>query len=299
MKNIAFIINPISGTKNKNRIPKLIERTLDHSQWAYDIVKTEYKGHATELASQYAKLGFDAVVAVGGDGTVNEVASGLIHTDTALGILPIGSGNGFARHLNLPLQIEKAIKLINSSEPITVDYGIVNSHPFFCTCGTGFDAYIADKFAKAGKRGFATYLQHIIKDFFNYQSQHYKLQFREDDSQEWKYFETDAFLITFANANQWGNSAYIAPKASIQDGLLDISVLSAFPMTAIPSLAYKLFEKTIDQTTYITTLHATQVILTRQQDGPFHYDGDPIDEHTTIDIQIKKDGLKVLVAKRF
>ena len=125
MKNIAFIINPISGSKEtqntKRKLPKLIMQTLDMEQWLPNIVFTEYAGHATDLAHQYARMGFDAVVAVGGDGTVNEVARGLRDTNTALGILPMGSGNGFARHLNIPIRPQKALEMINHSEPIHVD----------------------------------------------------------------------------------------------------------------------------------------------------------------------------------
>ena len=301
MENIAFIINPISGTQKKQRIPKLIDKLIDKSQWATDVVFTEYKGHGYELAQQYAKLGFDAVVAVGGDGTVNEIASGLCHTQTALGIVPIGSGNGFARHLDLSLRANRAIESLNHSEVITVDYGLVNEHPFFCTCGSGFDAYISEHFAKAHKRGLTTYIQQIIKDFFGYEPQHYVLEgYNEaDGKREEIKMETDAFLITFANANQWGNAAYIAPKASIQDGQLDISVLSKFPLRAIPNLAYRLFEKTLDETLYMTTLRATEITLRREKEGPFHYDGDPVTLPSEVNIKIVKDGLKVLVPKRY
>lgn len=297
MKNIAFIINPVSGTQNKRRIPKQIEKTIDKSQWATDIVFTEYAGHAAELAEQYARLGFDAVVAVGGDGTVNEVASGLRGFNTALGIIPVGSGNGFARHLNIPLRTPRAIEMLNHSEAISVDYGMLEGKPFFCTCGTGFDAVIAEKFAHAGRRGLATYVKQIVQDFFGYQPQHYVLRYRETD--EWKELETDAFLITFANANQWGNAAYIAPRASMQDGLLDIAVLSAFPLRSIPALTYRLFEKSLDESLHMTTLHAREVVLIRQEEGSFHYDGDPINMPAEVHIKLIPDGLKCLVEKRY
>lgn len=300
MKNIAFLINPISGTQNKRRIPKLIDKLLDKGQWATDIVFTEYAGHATELAAQYARLGFDAVVAVGGDGTVNETAAGLRHTETALGILPIGSGNGFARHLGIPLRTNRAIEMLNRSEAITVDYGTANDKPFFCTCGTGFDAHIADQFAHAGKRGLATYVEHIVKDFFRYPPQHYHLAFKRTEGQETaETMDTEAFLITFANANQWGNAAYIAPKASIQDGLLDVAIVSKFPLHAVPGLALKLFEKKLDETMYMTSLQATEIRLTREAEGPFQYDGDPTQMEKEVTIRVVKDGLRVLTEKRF
>lgn len=299
MKNIAFIINPISGTGRKNLIPKVINKFLDSEQWAPLIAYTEYPKHATQLAEQYAGLGFDAVVAVGGDGTVNEVATGLVGTQTALGILPIGSGNGFARHLEIPLRVQRAIELLNHSEVIEVDYGLMNDRPFFCTCGTGFDAYIAEKFAQSKKRGFSTYLEHIVKDFFNYESQHYTLHFTTPENEEQQEMETDAFLVTFANANQWGNAAYIAPKASMQDGLLDVAILSKFPLRSVPGLALRLFEKNIDESLYMTTIHANQVTITRQSEAPFHFDGDPITMPAEVNVKIVKDGLKVLVEKRF
>jgi len=299
MKNIAFIINPVSGTQNKRRIPKLIDKFIDKSQWATDIVFTEYPKHATELAEQYARLGFDAVVAVGGDGTMNEVATGLRHTNTALGLIPIGSGNGFARHLGIPLRTPRAIEMLNHSEAITVDYGMMGEQPFFCTCGTGFDAYIAEKFAQAGKRGLATYVEHIIKDFFHYEPQHYKILFETPEAKELQEMETDAFLITFANANQWGNAAYIAPKASMQDGLLNVAILSKFPLRSVPSLAYRLFEKSLDESLYMTSLSVTKATLIREKEGAFHFDGDPVTLPEEVEIKIVKDGLKVLVEKRY
>lgn len=299
MKNIAFIINPISGTRNKRNIPKLIDKILDKQQWAIDIVFTEYPKHATELAQQYARLGFDAVVAVGGDGTMNEVAAGLRHTNTAMGIVPIGSGNGFARHLGVSLKVNRAIEMLNHSEAINVDYGMMGEQPFFCTCGTGFDAYIAEKFAQAGKRGFMTYLEHIIKDFFHYEAQHYRLVFNDAQIGEMQEMETDAFLVTFANANQWGNAAYIAPKASMQDGMLDVAILSKFPLRSVPSLALRLFEKSLDESLYMTTLHTDNITLYRQSEGSFHFDGDPITMPAEVNVRIVRDGLKVLVEKRY
>ncbi len=293
MKNIAFIINPIAGTINKRKLPKVIEKEIDSTQWATDIVFTEYKGHATELAAQYARLGFDAVVAVGGDGTVSEVARGVRDTQTALGIIPIGSGNGLARHLNIPLRVPNAIHMLNHSEPIVADYGLVDDEPFFCTCGSGFDAYISEQFAKAGKRGFKTYLEHIIKDIFTFEPDHYHIVGEDID------IESDAFLVTCANCNQWGNAAIIAPQASLQDGKMDIVIVSRFPLIAAPSLAIQLFTKTIDKDVFINTIKAKEITLYREKAGAFHYDGDPCTKGKEIHIRIVEDGIRLLVEKRF
>ena len=183
--------------------------------------------------------------------------------------------------------------MLNNSESICVDYGMADEHPFFCTCGSGFDALVAEKFAQAGNRGFMTYLQTILKEFLSYSPQPYHLTGEGID------IETEALLLTFANANQWGNAAYIAPRASIQDGLLDIAIVSKFPLIAVPDLAARLFQKTLDETTYMTTLHASDVTLHRADAGAFHIDGDPVHMGQDIHIRIVRDGLRVLVEKRF
>ncbi len=297
MKNIAFIINPISGSREtqnaKKRLPKLIMQTLDAEQWLPNITFTEYAGHATELAHQFARMGFDAVVAVGGDGTVNEVAQGVRGTQTALGIIPMGSGNGFARHLNIPVKPNKALEMLNHSEPISVDYGLANGRMFVSTCGTGFDAVVADQFAGSNKRGFATYLQNTIREAFNYTPQTYHLVGDGLDVTH------KAFLITFANANQWGYEALIAPKASVQDGKMDIMLMSSHAILGSASLALRLFAGSIDDSHFMDTLRAKEITLEREEAAPFHIDGDPVEMEKDIHIQIVPDGMRVLVEKRF
>lgn len=290
---IAFIINPFSGTGKKEDIPALIQKELDALLFEPEIVFTGYRGHATELAKTFVDEGFVAVVAVGGDGTVNEVGRSLIHTNASLGIIPIGSGNGLARHLGIPMNTKKAIKQLNHSEPILMDYGMVNERPFFCTCGTGFDAYVSTEFAKGKKRGVMSYVEKIITGYFTYKSQNYHLLGEGID------LNSKAFVITFANASQWGNNAYIAPQASVQDGKLDISIMSNFPIIAIPTLALQLFAKTIDKDLFMTTLRSKEITMVREESGPFHYDGEPYEEGKEIQIKTIADGLKVLVNKRF
>lgn len=292
MKNIAFIVNPISGTKAKNRVAKLIRELLDTRQFAPTVVATEYAGHATQLAQHFAMEDYYAVVAVGGDGTVNEVASGLIGTNTALGIIPNGSGNGFARHLDISTRMNRAIEMLNSSEVINVDYGLVNDIPFFSTFGVGFDAVVAHDFADSS-RGLKGYVQSIFKDLFQYKPETYHLEGEGID------LTTTAFLINFANAGQWGYDAYIAPKASVQDGWLDVAVVTEFPMTAAAGLALSLFTKDIDENLYMNTIRAKELTLTRTSVGAAHIDGTPTTMPDKLHIQIVEDGLKVLVKKRY
>ncbi len=306
MKNIAFIINPVSGSKEtqnaKKKLPKIIMQTLDMNQWLPNIMFTEYAGHATELAYQFARMGFDAVVAVGGDGTVNEVAKGIVEgtrykvqgtRETALGILPMGSGNGFARHLNIPIRPNKAIEMLNHSEPISVDYGLANNRLFVSTCGTGFDAVVADNFAGSNKRGFMTYLQNTIKQAFSYHPETYHIVGDGIDVTH------KAFLVTFANANQWGYEALIAPKASVQDGKMDIMLMSSHAILGSASLALRLFAGNIDNSYFMDTIRAREITLERETVAPFHIDGDPVEMEKDIHIRIIEDGLKVLVEKRF
>lgn len=292
MKNIAFIVNPISGTKAKNRVAKLIRELLDLQQFAPTVVVTEYAGHATQLAQQFAMEDYYAVVAVGGDGTINEVASGLIGTATALGIVPNGSGNGFARHLDISTRMNRAIEMLNNSEVINVDYGLVNDQPFFSTCGVGFDAVVAQDFSDS-TRGFKGYLQSIFKDFFQYKADTYQLKGEGID------ITTTAFLVNFANAGQWGYDAYIAPKASVQDGWLDVAIVSEFPMTAAAGLALSLFTKNIDEKLHMNTIRTKELTLTRASEGAMHIDGTPVMMPAELHVKIVEEGLKVLVKKRF
>lgn len=292
MKNIAFIVNPISGTKSKNRLAKQIRESLDLQQFAPTVVVTEYAGHATQLAQQFALQDYYAVVAVGGDGTINEVASGLIGSQTALGIVPNGSGNGFARHLDISTRMNRAVEMLNNSEPILVDYGMVNDKPFFSTCGVGFDAVVAANFSDT-ERGLKGYMQTILKDLFQYKPERYHIEGEGID------LTTTAFLVNFANASQWGYDAYIAPKASVQDGWLDIAVVSEFPMVIAAGLALRLFTKTIDEIVHMNMLRAKELTLTREDEGIMQIDGTPVMMPATLHVKIVEDGLKVLVKKRF
>ena len=227
-KTITFILNPISGTVKKAGIPDLISSTLDASRFEHRIVWTEYAGHASVIAHEERERGTDVVVAVGGDGTVNEVGRSLVDSPTAMAILPCGSGNGLARHLMLPMDIEKSLKVINRCEIHRLDYGIINDHPFFCTCGMGFDAFISQKFAEAGKRGKVTYIENVLKEGLTYKPETYRI---EDENGTTLH---KAFLISCANASQYGNNAYIAPQASMSDGQWLEGSLKANSLTPSP-----------------------------------------------------------------
>lgn len=288
-KRILFIVNPISGTVKKSGIPRIIGENLDKDYFDYSIQETQYSGHASVMSKEAKDKGFDFVVAVGGDGTVNEVARSLVQSDTALGIIPCGSGNGMARHLMLPVNIRRAIEVINMHTTHELDYGLINGHHFFCTCGMGFDAYISMKFAEAGKRGPVTYLENILREGIKYKPETYEIT---DESGTSVY---KAFLISCANASQYGNNAYIAPQASMSDGLLDVTIMKPFDIVDAPQISIDMFNKTLDKNTKIKTFKTKSIHIHRQKAGLIHYDGDPIMADADVDISIISKGLKVLI----
>ena len=263
-KRIVFILNPISGTHSKKEIPGLIDKLLDKEQFDYELRLTEYAGHAAEIAKESATEGIDVVVAIGGDGTVNEVARSLVHTKTALGIIPCGS------------RIED------------FDYGVINDLPFFCTCGMGFDAFISLKFAEAGKRGPITYVENVLKEGLNYRPETYEV---EDETGAKRY---KAFLIACANASQYGNNAYIAPGATMKDGMMDVIIMEPFDTLEAPQIAADLFMKTLTNNSKIKTFRTKSLRIHRETEGAIHYDGDPIMTGKDVDVHIEHMGIKIV-----
>ncbi len=287
-KRIIFIVNPISGTASKEHIPEQIAEVMDAERFDCEVRFTEYRGHAAEIAREAAKDSVDVVVAVGGDGTVNEVARSLVHTDTALGIIPCGSGNGLARHLCIPLNVTKALELINACQIEAFDYGVINGLPFFCTCGMGFDAFISLKFAEAGKRGPITYVENVLKEGLKYKPETYEIV---DDTGTSRY---KAFLIACANASQYGNNAYIAPGATMKDGEMDVIVMEPFTALDAPQIAADLFMKTLGNNSKIKTFRTRSLHIHRKEAGAIHYDGDPIMTDNDIDVYIEHLGIKIV-----
>lgn len=244
-----------------------------------------------EIAAQKAKEKVFAVVAIGGDGTINEIARSLVHTKTALGIIPCGSGNGLARHLQIPMEIKKAIDIINDGLIDIIDYGKINDVPFFCTCGVGFDAFVSLQFSKAGRRGPLTYLEKTLLESLKYRPETYELEM-DGNTSRYK-----AFLIACGNASQYGNNAYIAPQATLNDGLLDVTILEPFTVLDVPALSFQLFNKTIDQNSRIKTFRCQTLRIHRTKQGVVHFDGDPMMMGEYIDVRIIQKGLQVIVPR--
>lgn len=263
--NNLIIINPVSVKKNKVNInfdryfPFYKMLTWDSPD--IDICKL--------IKDELQKEKYDNLIALGGDGTVNRAAQAIVNSDLILGIVPLGSGNGLARHLKIPMNIDKSIQLILEGKTKKIDACKINDIFFFCTSGVGFDAHIGKLFAKSKTRGFKTYFKIVASQFFKYECETYELIF------DGKTISTEAFLITFANANQYGNNTYIAPNADICDGKIDIVILKPFKFINSPVIALRLFNKTIDKSRFISTFRSGEIILKRKNPGIAHFDGDP------------------------
>ena len=286
MKRITFIVNPISGGKDKRNVLAAIGRYLDLSLFSYEVLQTEKAGDATEMARSCVS---DIVVAVGGDGTVSEVAKGLLGSEKALGILPCGSGDGLALHLGISRDPVRAVKALNGNCIVRVDTARMDGRPFFCTAGVGMDADVAFDFARSGRRGLGTYVSTAWDNWKHRQLETYVV---ETDTETWA---GPAVFVTVANANQWGNEARIAPRASLCDGLLDVTVVQPFATVEIPDLAARLMAGKAESSRHVRTFRSTRVRLHREHPGPAHYDGDPIEAGTDLELDILPGSLRVVI----
>lgn len=288
-KTVYVIINPCSGTSGKENIPTKIVKTLDARRFSVYTIITGYAGHASEIAREAVERKIDYVIAVGGDGTVNEVARELVHSETALGIIPMGSGNGLGRDLNIPLNFQKALDIIAEENIDYIDYGKANGKLFFCTCGMGFDAEVADRSTGKKHRGTLMYLKNMWEVFFKEKPKKYRIECPEG------IIEQDAFVVTCANATQYGYNAHIAPHANIQDGKMNIAILQPLSILDVPKTSLQLFTRTIDENSKMTELKTTKAVITRENEGVMHIDGDAVQVGRTIEVEIVPRGLKILL----
>lgn len=284
-KKIAIIVNPISGDKPKDQLVEEINVNL-RDNFELHIQYSEYPGHASELSQMAVENGAKAVIAVGGDGTVNEVARSLVKTKVALGIIPTGSGNGFARHLKIDMNSDKAIDRIKRFKKRKIDTGLANGIPFLATAGFGFDAHVAHKFADFGKRGFLAYMQVSSQEFIGYEPRHYELEI------DGKKISEEALLITAANAGQYGNNVWIAPSASVSDGLLNFSILQKFPVALLPDIILRLLNKSIEKSRYYKKIQGKELKVKGLKQ--FHIDGEPMFCDGNLQLSIAHKSLKVI-----
>jgi YegS/Rv2252/BmrU family lipid kinase len=287
---ILFIINPILEKRLGMRVKELVADSLDPALFDPSIVYSDFPGHARDLARKNLDK-YHVIVAGGGDGTVNEIGSQLIHSKVILGILPMGSGKGMARSLGIPMDIRKAIQTLNDLKITEIDTGLANQFRFISMAGIGFDAAVAHAYARKSSRGFFTYAFQSASNLFHYKNVPVQIKTGQMD------ISTSAFLLSFANSNQWGYGALISPHASTADGLLDLCLLKNFPRILSPILVIKLFNGSIHRSKFIDILPVKQAEIGGCDKYIGHIDGEPIEFTAPIKITVDPASLKVITGR--
>ncbi len=281
-----FLVNPRSGAKRDYDISALIRENVTTP---HEIRPSQRKEDLDTMLDAAEREGFDVVYAVGGDGTVHEIAKRLVGRQLALGILPIGSGNGFARHIHLPMDPRACLRASGQRRIATIDTAAVNGIPFLGTMGIGFDALIADRFAASNVRGFRTYIQVGLREFFRYRAEEYELIIDGEP------LRRRAFTIAIANSSQYGNDARIAPHASVTDGTLDVVLVDDVSALGACLLLPRLMRGTIDRSPRVTIRPGRHIEIRRPEAGPAHLDGEPFTLPAMLTIDVKPASLRVLL----
>ena len=287
-----FILNPQAGKRKKTRdLVDQIDYYMSTSGFTYEFAYTVEAGDATRIARQAVNEGFNIIVAVGGDGTVNEVATGLIHSDSQLGIVPRGSGNGVARSLNIPLNTGECLEFLLSPKITTIDVGIVNRKYFIGVSGIGYDALVGQKFQDFGVRGPIPYFFIGVNEFLKYRPQKYFLEI------EGEKIEKEALVIAFANTKQYGNGAVIAPEADPKDGFLDVCIVGPLSFVQAMQHASLLFKGNINESPlyFHKKCKSVKVHMGRGtvHRAHLHRDGEPDKSTHSLEVKIVERALKV------
>lgn len=285
-----FIVNPKSGAKRGYDVDALIRA---HCALDYTILPCSRKEDLDPMIATAARDGFQAVYAVGGDGTVHEIAKRLVGTELALGILPTGSGNGFARHIGLPVEPIAALGSCRDGAVVAIDTADINDTRFVGVMGVGFDAFIAEQFATSSVRGLKTYVQLGARGFLGYREEPYEL---EVDGEVMK---RSAFVLAVANASQYGNNARIAPLASVRDGVLDLVIVDRVPAITAPWMLMRLFNGTVHRARGVKVLRGKSITIRRTAAGPAHLDGEPLLMPAELRVRVNPRSLKVLVPREY
>jgi YegS/Rv2252/BmrU family lipid kinase len=289
-KSIQFIINPKSGGKSKNKVPQLIEKYLDKEKFDFKISLTNSEKETKQLAELSVANNINTIVAVGGDGTINNIAKYVKNSNTVLGIIPFGSGNGFARELNLFGSIQNSIQIINKQNIKQVDTGMVNEH-FFCNLGgVGFDAHVGGLFAESTTRGFQTYIKITLNEYIKYKPKLYKIKTSNANLES-----VEAFMICVCNGPQFGNDAFIAPQAKLDDGIFDITIVKPFPFWKTPAIAVTLFSKSNKIHSFLERIKSNEFTIFRENEDMVNIDGEPIKMGKELSFKMNPKSLKVLV----
>jgi diacylglycerol kinase (ATP) len=292
-KHITFIANSLAISSGFSEFESLIKKHLNTEKYDYTLYLTGKAGDANRIASGAVDRKSSALVAVGGDGTINEISRAIIGTDTRLGIVPYGSGNGLARHLGIPLATKKAFDILNKGRTIPIDTGTINNMSFVNVAGAGFDARVANLYAKSGERGFKSYFRIVISEYLNYKPGEFKIIF--DD----KEITTKAIFVTFANSSQFGYNTVIAPGASVTDGMLDLVIVKRFPSIEIPRAIHLLYTHKIDHSGYVERYRSKEIKLIRNKGRKVNLDGEAINMEGELQVKINPSSMQVLVPENF
>jgi diacylglycerol kinase (ATP) len=289
IKKVFFIINKFSGTSFQSEVEgRIIDKCAEWG-WECTIEYTQHRGHATDLAKRAVDEKFEIVFAMGGDGTVNEVAQGLVNTSVTMGILPKGSGNGLARHLGVPLNLSKALELLQNHQVINMDTFTVNERLSVNVSGIGFDGHIAGLFGKNGKRGLTEYTKLVMGEFRSFKE--FPIQIKIDGEP----LQRNAFILAFANASQFGNNAQVAPLASVCDQQLDICFIKKVPLAHLIGFAGKMFTGNLDKSAFVEIRNAKNIFIEFDKPMPFHIDGEGVEPAQSFTISIQPASLKMLI----
>ncbi len=289
-KHLVFVINPRAGVNRNKQIQHAINSQLDLNRFDYSIEYTQYPHHGTEIAREAVRHGAYAVVAVGGDGSVNDVAKGLIGSDTALAIIPLGSGNGLARTLGIPANSRKAIQTINADQLSLVDIGYANERLFLSCAGVGFEALISDRFKNSSRRGLLTYIWLIIRNFFSYSSKRWEIDI------DGRMLHEKGFIVTVANGQQFGYNFHIAPTADLQDGKLDLVVVRKFPVLAGFGVALLSLQGKLLESRYVHHYRGKSIKIASEYLALLQTDGDAYPCNSEVRFSIQPQALKVMAS---
>lgn len=288
-KHIVFIINPKSGVERQKEIKEGIDKYLDSEQYSYELIYTQFAKHGTTIAREAARNGAYAVVAVGGDGSVNDVVQGLLGTDTLLGIIPKGSGNGMARTMHIPLDTNEAIKVLNKGNVTAMDVAYANEQPFISNAGVAFDALISKKFAKSERRGLIVYSWLVTKHLWLYKSWDWQI------TVDGKHLTERAFMVNVANGQQFGYNFKIAPMASFTDGMLDLIIIRKFPKILGGIIALRAMTGNIADSPYVEHIKGKEITISHPSLRLMQTDGDAHPCEHTIKFRIVHAAQKVIV----
>lgn len=289
MKKILFVINPISGIGKQNILESLIPQYIDANKFEYEIAYTNAPKHLIEICKNAAQNNLDAVIVAGGDGSVNEATIGLVNNNTALGIIPTGSGNGLARHLKLPLKLKEALQKINDFNITKIDTVKFNDSYFANIAGFGFDAHIAHEFANYGKRGFSSYIKIVLKELPKFKKTFVKITTPDFSISQ------PVFMVSIANGSQFGNDAVIAPNAITNDGLMNLIIIKKINLFTLPFLAYKMFRGKLSGKGDIIEIKAKKIEIELSDIKKCHCDGEPKFAEQKNIIEIEPLSLNIII----